>query len=388
PIYVNAYLPPQPTMERCYAFGQAIARTVTAMGLKTVILASGGMSHFPGTDRYSNPELAWDTRTLEQLAAGKLKSLIGFDESELDETGNIELRCWACAAGALGERKPDVVSMDPSWHHNYASLAWIESRPGDHSAHYPSIKPELVELTSALHGLAHDADKRAQYVADAPAYADQFKLPPDQRDALINLDMPAIVKMGAHPLVPFLAQLQIQPLRPPRRRPPRGGGLSLSPRQRRPEEGPPMAKAPAADARPSKEQLDDLVIANKILFRLNILDAFGHISVRDDRDPKNRYLMSRHLPPGMVTEADIVTFDLDSNPLTHADKPQMSERFIHGEIYKVRPDVISVVHCHARPLIPFANAKGAKLQPMFHMCGFLGCGVPVFEIRDTGGMTD
>jgi len=62
PIYVNAYLPPQPTMERCYAFGQAVARTVTALGLKTVVLASGGMSHFPGTDRYSNPELDWDTR--------------------------------------------------------------------------------------------------------------------------------------------------------------------------------------------------------------------------------------------------------------------------------------------------------------------------------------
>src|SRR5881392_4351759 len=70
PIYVNAYLPPQPTMERCYAFGQAVARTVTAMGLKTVILASGGMSHFPGTDRYSNPEIAWDTRALEKLKAG------------------------------------------------------------------------------------------------------------------------------------------------------------------------------------------------------------------------------------------------------------------------------------------------------------------------------
>jgi len=216
PIYVNAYLPPQPTMERCYSFGQAVARTVTAMGLKTVILASGGMSHFPGTDRYSNPELAWDQRALEQLAAGKLKSLIGFDESELDETGNIELRCWACAAGALGERKPDIVSMDPSWHHNYASLAWIEAQPGDHSAHYPSIRPELVELTSALHGLAHDAEKRAQYVADAPAYADQFKLPPEQREALIKLDMPTIVKMGTHPLVPFLAQMQIQRLRPPR----------------------------------------------------------------------------------------------------------------------------------------------------------------------------
>jgi HCOMODA/2-hydroxy-3-carboxy-muconic semialdehyde decarboxylase len=149
-----------------------------------------------------------------------------------------------------------------------------------------------------------------------------------------------------------------------------------------------MPKPAAAATRPSKALLDDLVLANKILFHLNVVDAFGHISVRDDRDPGNHYLMSRHLPPGMVTAADIVTFDMDSNPLTHTDKPQMSERFIHGEIYKVRPDVISVVHCHARPLIPFGTAKGAKLRPIFHMCGFLGCGVPIFEIREAGGMTD
>jgi len=211
PIYVNAYLPPQPTMERCYAFGQAVARTVTAMGLKTVILASGGMSHFPGTDRYSNPELDWDKRALEKLAQGNLKSLIGYDEGELDETGNIELRCWACAAGALGERKPDVVSLDPSWHHNYASLAWTGGSAEDaHAAHYPAIRPELVELTSALHSLAHDPGMRAQYLADAAAFADRFRLAPEQRAALIELDLPAMVKMGAHPLVPFLAQLQIQ----------------------------------------------------------------------------------------------------------------------------------------------------------------------------------
>src|SRR5215467_9792767 len=119
--------------------------------------------------------------------------------------------------------------------------------------------------------------------------------------------------------------------------------------------------SPKTISRPSKTQLDDLVLANKILFHFNVVDAFGHISVRDDRDPQNRYLMSRHLPPGMVTAKDIVTFDMDSNPLTHTDMPQMSERHIHGEIYKMRPDVISVVHCHARPLIPFANTKSAKL---------------------------
>ena len=156
-------------------------------------------------------------RVLEKLAAGNLKSLIGYDENELDDTGNIELRCWACAAGALGERKPAVVSLDPSWHHNYASLAWIGGEAEKHrEAHYPSIKPELVELTSALHVLAHDDDMRAQYITDAGAFADRYKLSPDQREALIKLDLPTMVKMGAHPLVPFLASLQIQRLRPQR----------------------------------------------------------------------------------------------------------------------------------------------------------------------------
>src|SRR5438874_29383 len=196
PIYVNAYLPPQPTMERCYSFGQAVARTVTAMGLKTVILSSGGMSHFPGTNRYSNPELDWDKRVLEKLASGNLKSLIGFDEAELDDTGNIELRCWACAAGALGERKPDVVSLDPSWHHNYASLGWIGGETVDAAFHYPAIRPELVELTTALHGLAHDEATRREYVKSPAAFAAKFKLPLDQREALVKFDMPTFVKMG------------------------------------------------------------------------------------------------------------------------------------------------------------------------------------------------
>ncbi len=107
--------------------------------------------------------------------------------------------------------------MDPSWHHNYASLGWIDvaarrSRRAlslDQAGAGRADRPRCTAL-------AHDADKRAQYVADAAAYADQFKLSADQREALIKLDMPTIVKMGAHPLVPFLAQMQIQRLRPQR----------------------------------------------------------------------------------------------------------------------------------------------------------------------------
>jgi 2,3-dihydroxyphenylpropionate 1,2-dioxygenase len=213
PIFVNAYLPPQPSMERCYAFGQAIARAVTTLGLRTAVIASGGMSHFPGTDRYGNPELGWDEKALGKLADGNLKSLIGYDETELDDTGNIELRCWACGAGALGERKPDLVSMEPSWHHNYASLGWFEPKSSDHSAHYPTIKPELVKLTTALHALAHDAAKRTAYMESPQGFADAQGLAPDQRDALVNLDVPNMVAMGVHPLVPFLANMHIQRLR-------------------------------------------------------------------------------------------------------------------------------------------------------------------------------
>jgi 2,3-dihydroxyphenylpropionate 1,2-dioxygenase len=210
PIYINAYLPPQPTMERCYAFGQAVARVVTALGLRTAVLASGGMSHFPGTERYSDPDLNWDKQVLEKLAAGNLKSLIGWDEAALDRAGNVELRCWAAAAGALGERKPDIVSLEPSWHHNYASLGWFGAPPRDPDPHYPQIKPELVELTTALHGLAHDEQMRTRYLEDAAAYADHFTLTPQQRAALVALDTRAIVAMGAHPLVTFLANMQIE----------------------------------------------------------------------------------------------------------------------------------------------------------------------------------
>ena len=210
PIYVNAYLPPQPTTERCFAFGQAIALIVTAMGLRTVVVASGGMSHFPGTDQYANPNLDWDKMVLEKISKGKLKSLAGYDEAELDENGNIELRCWACAAGMLGERKPDLVSMDPSWHHNYASVAWFGSEIKEHLAHYPSIKPDLVELTSALHALAHDSEERTVYRENPTVFADRYNLSPEQREALITLDLNKFSKMGTHPLIPFLAQLNIE----------------------------------------------------------------------------------------------------------------------------------------------------------------------------------
>jgi HCOMODA/2-hydroxy-3-carboxy-muconic semialdehyde decarboxylase len=127
----------------------------------------------------------------------------------------------------------------------------------------------------------------------------------------------------------------------------------------------------------------DLVAANHILYDQGVVDGFGHVSVRHDRDP-NRYLMSRSMAPALVTADDILEYDLNSTPIDQRGRAVYLERFIHGEIYKLRPDVRAIVHSHSPSVIPYANTK-VPLRPMNHIAGFLGGGVPVFEIRDVAG---
>ncbi len=133
------------------------------------------------------------------------------------------------------------------------------------------------------------------------------------------------------------------------------------------------------------ELVNDLVAANRTLARLNVLDAFGHVSVRDPKNPR-RFLMSRSIAPESVTAADILVLDLDSQPVDPKDDGKLlyRERFIHGEIYKARPDVNAVVHSHSPTVVPFTVTR-AKLRPLLHNAGFLGLGVPLFEIRKVVG---
>lgn len=135
---------------------------------------------------------------------------------------------------------------------------------------------------------------------------------------------------------------------------------------------------------PDPALLDDLVAANRILFDHGVVDAFGHVSVRHDRDP-TRFLLARNMAPGLVTAADVVEFHLDGRPVTARGRPVYLERFIHGEIYRVRPEVMAVVHSHAPAVVPFGVVPSVPLRPIWHMSGFLGAGVPIFEIRDTAG---
>ena len=131
--------------------------------------------------------------------------------------------------------------------------------------------------------------------------------------------------------------------------------------------------------------IEDLIAANRILYQEGIVDGFGHVSVRHNLDP-NRFLMSRSLAPELVTADDIIEYDLDGVPVNLNGRSQYSERFIHAEIYKARPDVQSVVHNHSPGVVPF-GVSSTPLLPVYHMAAFIGEGIPIFDLRDRFGNT-
>lgn len=141
--------------------------------------------------------------------------------------------------------------------------------------------------------------------------------------------------------------------------------------------------ATAGDA-PSPDLIADLVAANHILFDQGVVDAFGHVSARHDKRP-DRFLLARNMAPGSVEAADIVEFDLDGNPVNANGRKVYLERFIHGELFRARPDVMAVVHSHSHNIVPLSTVKGVPLRAIFHMAGFIGEAAPVFEIREAGG---
>jgi len=141
--------------------------------------------------------------------------------------------------------------------------------------------------------------------------------------------------------------------------------------------------SPASAGPVDPSLVDDLVAANRILADQGVVDGYGHVSVRHPADPQ-RYLMSRSIAPELVTAADVMEYDLDSTAVDPRGRTSYLERFIHGEIYRARPDVKAVVHNHSPSVIPF-GVSTVPLRPLYHMSAFLWPGVPVFEIRNAGG---
>jgi ribulose-5-phosphate 4-epimerase/fuculose-1-phosphate aldolase len=130
----------------------------------------------------------------------------------------------------------------------------------------------------------------------------------------------------------------------------------------------------------------DLAIAYRLVANEGMLDAFGHISVRNPNNP-NRYFLSRSRAPALVQPEDILEYDLDSNPIVPPTMRPYSERVIHGEIFKARPDVNAVCHHHAPSIMPFA-ISGVPLQPVFHLGAAMGQRAPFWDSRDEFGDTN
>jgi ribulose-5-phosphate 4-epimerase/fuculose-1-phosphate aldolase len=142
-----------------------------------------------------------------------------------------------------------------------------------------------------------------------------------------------------------------------------------------------LAGAQGTTADPNAERKQELVTAYKILVNEGILDSFGHVSVRSAKDP-NIFLMPRAMPPSLVSQDDILELRVsDSQPIDPKGRRVNGERYIHGEIYKARPDVISVLHSHSQAVIPLSLTP-IKLQPVIVQAGFLPPETPTFEIRD------
>ena len=141
--------------------------------------------------------------------------------------------------------------------------------------------------------------------------------------------------------------------------------------------------APVSAGPADPKLIDDLVAANRVLADQGVVDGYGHVSVRHPADPQ-RYLMARSIAPELVTAGDVMEYDLDSNPVDARGRASYLERFIHGEIYRARPDVTAVVHNHSPSVIPF-GVSTAPLRPLYHMSAFLGGGVPVFDIKTAAG---
>lgn len=149
---------------------------------------------------------------------------------------------------------------------------------------------------------------------------------------------------------------------------------------------PELPESPELPELPELPEFRRLVAANRILAREGVVDAFGHVSVRDPRDPQ-RFVMSRSRSPALVELADLMEFRLDGTPIDARGRTPYGERMIHAAVYAARADVHAVVHHHSYAVLPFSTT-GVPLRPIIHTASIIGAEIPVWDIRDRFGDTD
>ncbi len=230
PFHANVYLPPLPSPKRCAALGRAIADVIATRPERVATIASGGMSHYPGTWKYPQPEFNFDRWVIQELEKGNANAVLDLTVEQLDATGNTELLPWAIMLGAIGNRSGELVQYTPTWHHGHAMMRFLPAREKAAAATATELPPygglqfkeggyqfyvhppaEAYNLNKLLFDVRQDAELRRRLLTDFDSVTAEYELTGDGIDAAraiaevgttvkVSDNAERIVNAGAHPL--------------------------------------------------------------------------------------------------------------------------------------------------------------------------------------------
>jgi 2,3-dihydroxyphenylpropionate 1,2-dioxygenase len=229
PFFTNVYVPPLPTARRCAALGRAVAAIIKGRKERVAVIASGGMSHFPGTRKYPSPEFDFDRWLVAQFETGNTDALLSMTGAQLDEVGNTELLTWAAMFGAIGPRRGELIDYIPTWHHGLCTMRFLPDRVRKTPAttvperyggfqfqnqgfqFYKHPPAEAYGLNRLLFEVRHSAGLRDRILVNLDGVAKEYDLNPQQRTAaeelinvgkggLVSEHVGPLVEAGAHPL--------------------------------------------------------------------------------------------------------------------------------------------------------------------------------------------
>jgi len=240
PIFINTYLPPLPRARRCAALGAAIAKIIESRPENVALVASGGMSHYPGTWKYPQPAFDFDYWAIAHMERGRHDVLLDMTNDQLDQVGNTEMLPWMAVFGAIGNQPGELLTYQPTWHHGHAVMRFLPNKrdeaglpiqsiePGEYKFEaeggyqfYKHPSPSSYKLNKLLYDLRHDKALRRKLYADTPAVAAGYgltaaestaieTLKDESIDMLRSLKDHPLVEAGAHPLGTLMSIVVVQ----------------------------------------------------------------------------------------------------------------------------------------------------------------------------------
>jgi 2,3-dihydroxyphenylpropionate 1,2-dioxygenase len=237
PLFVNTYLPPLPTARRCQQLGAAIRSVIDNSDRRVAIVASGGMSHYPGTWKYPQPAFDFDWWAIAQMERGNIDALLSLTSEQLDEVGNTEMLPWMVMFGAIGRQCGELLTYQPTWHHGHAVMRFIPNRSGEPGTPEPTPSwkfenaggyqfykhpdPAVYRLNKVIYDLRHQAALRRRLFEDTQSVGTEYGLTETETaalgllkdesiDILRSLKSHPLVDAGAHPLGMLMALVVVQ----------------------------------------------------------------------------------------------------------------------------------------------------------------------------------